>query len=246
MAAIGRNMQFFPLLINTIIQPYIYSCVFDWIYLTVQFKHTTGDGTPQNHNSTSSRQQKVKHGVPQVSVLGTLFFYINDLPKITTKNAKFTLYADDTSIRVTNSSCKDFKINTNKVFLDIREWFKASLLSLNFKKLITFSLGQKIVIKLISYTQFLGLINDETSWKNHIDQFMPNLSSACSSVGTVKAVMTQTTLRMLYLSYVQFVMTHGINICGNLPYNIHIFMLKKKNNQNYYEFKKQIILKGTV
>ena len=54
-----------------------------------------------------------------------------------------TLYADDTSIIVNNPSCKDFKMNTNKLFLDIHEWFKASLLSLNFKKLVTYNLGQK-------------------------------------------------------------------------------------------------------
>jgi hypothetical protein len=79
------------------------------------------------------------------------FFYINDVPKITTNNAKCTLYADDTSTIVTNPSCTDFKINT-KYFLYIHEWFKASLPSLNLKKLITCNLGQNIFIKLISST----------------------------------------------------------------------------------------------
>jgi hypothetical protein len=63
-----------------------------------------------------------------------------------------TLYADVTSTIVTDPSFKDFKINTNKVFLYIHEWFKASLLSLNLKKLITYNLGQNIVMKLISNT----------------------------------------------------------------------------------------------
>jgi hypothetical protein len=78
----------------------------------------------------------MKYGFPQGSILGTLFFlfYINDLPKITTKNAKLFPYADDTSIIVTNLSCKDFKINMSKVFVGINEWFKTNLLTLNFKK----------------------------------------------------------------------------------------------------------------
>jgi len=38
-------------------------------------------------------------------------------------------YADDTSIIVTNPSPKDFKINTNKVFVDINEWLKTNLLT---------------------------------------------------------------------------------------------------------------------
>jgi len=44
------------------------------------------------------------------------FFYKKDMPKMTTKNPKYTLYADDTSIIVTNPSCEYFKIKTNKYF----------------------------------------------------------------------------------------------------------------------------------
>ena len=61
-------------------------------------------------------------------------FCINDLPKITTKNVKYFPYADDTTIIVTNLSHKDFKINMSKVFVDVNEWFKTNLLTLNFKK----------------------------------------------------------------------------------------------------------------
>ena len=88
------------------------------------------------HNSTSSTWEKINHGVPQGSILGPLFFlfYINDLPKITTKNAKLSPYSDDTSVIVTNPSPRDFKISMNKVFVDINEWFRTNVLSLNFKK----------------------------------------------------------------------------------------------------------------
>jgi len=61
-------------------------------------------------------------------------FYINDLPKITNKNAKLFPYAYYTSIIVTNPSPKNFKINKNKVFVDINEWFETNLLTLNCKK----------------------------------------------------------------------------------------------------------------
>ena len=77
------------------------------------------------------------------------FFNIRDLPKITIKNTKCTQYADDASMITTNPSRKDFKINTNKAFLDIRVWFKADLLSLNFKKLITYMFIGPCIIAIV-------------------------------------------------------------------------------------------------
>jgi hypothetical protein len=53
------------------------------------------------------------------------------LPKIPTNKTKIILCADDTSVRASNPSSQDFKININKVFIDINEWFKTNLLPLN-------------------------------------------------------------------------------------------------------------------
>jgi hypothetical protein len=81
----------------------------------------------KTHNSTSSEWEIIKHGVPQGSILGPLFFlvYVNDLPKV------IILYADDTSVTISNPSLQDLEINMNKLFVDINEWFKTNLLSLN-------------------------------------------------------------------------------------------------------------------
>jgi hypothetical protein len=81
----------------------------------------------RTHNSTSSGWEIAKHEVPQGSILGPLFFllyYINDLPKTPTNKAQIILYAAD-------PSSHDLKININKVFVDINEWVKTNLLSLN-------------------------------------------------------------------------------------------------------------------
>ena len=50
-------------------------------------------------NGRHSSLQRIDTGVPQVSVLGPLFFllYINDIPKCIT-GADITLFADDTSV----------------------------------------------------------------------------------------------------------------------------------------------------
>jgi hypothetical protein len=70
-----------------------------------------------NTNTTSlSEWEVIKNGVPQGSVFGPPFFplYINDLPKIITKNNSMVLFADDTSLLITGFNKLDFNINFNQ------------------------------------------------------------------------------------------------------------------------------------
>ena len=72
-------------------------------------------------NGQSSKWSPIKAGVPQGSILGTLFFlvYINHLPKGLLCNAK--LFADDTSIF---SVVKDYLNSTNKLSEDLSKIFQ--------------------------------------------------------------------------------------------------------------------------
>jgi hypothetical protein len=45
----------------------------------------------------------------------SFIFYVNNLPKITTKNAKLILHAVDTGIIVTNPISKDLKLTQIKI-----------------------------------------------------------------------------------------------------------------------------------
>jgi len=53
---------------------------------------------------------------------------------VTSKNAKLVLYADSTGFIITNPSRTEFANNLNKVLVDVNEWFKNNLLSLNLNK----------------------------------------------------------------------------------------------------------------
>jgi len=89
----------------------------------------------ENSNKVSN-WAKVRHGVPQGSVLGPLLFllHINDLPKIINKTSAPIIFAGDTSILFTHSNLIDFNKNSHIVFTTLNKWLRANQLSLNFNK----------------------------------------------------------------------------------------------------------------
>jgi len=131
----------------------------------------------------------------QGSILGPLLFllYINDLPKAVKHKALPILFADDTSILITNPSSNQLHSNFNIVFAKLNKWFKSNLLFLNFDKtyfIQFYNASKRTSVTEIKYedeqisianeTKFLGLyINNNLSWKTHIENIKNKLSSAC-------------------------------------------------------------------
>jgi hypothetical protein len=80
-------------------------------------------GGKSSYHSNYLEWGKIIHGVPQGFILGPLLFLfnINDLLNIVHYNSKPTLYADDTSLIVSNPSYLDFKSTINNVFSQLND-----------------------------------------------------------------------------------------------------------------------------
>ena len=68
--------------------------------------------------------------------MGPLLFliYINDFPLTWKKIASSILFADDTSIIISNANPEEFKTSINTVITEITNWLQSNLLTLNFNK----------------------------------------------------------------------------------------------------------------
>ena len=77
-------------------------------------------------------------------------------------------------------------------------------------------------------TKFLGIIVDSTlQWKAHIDSLLIKLNAACYALRTLKPVVSQQVLVMVYFVYFHSIMSYGIIFWGSSPHCINIFRLQK-------------------
>jgi len=60
--------------------------------------------------------------------------YINDLPITLSKIATSVIFADDTSIIITNNNKIDFENALQQTMIELSSWFRSNLLTLNCDK----------------------------------------------------------------------------------------------------------------
>jgi len=164
------------------------------------------------------------------------------LPQITNDSSKTVLFADDTSIFITNPNTLSFEKSVNELIQDINEWFNTNLLSLKLDKThfihfvtrnsssIYFNIthGNKKIANVYN-TKFLGLTLDNTlSWRTHIDTIIPTLGSASFALRVVKPFLSPDSPKMVYYSYFHSIMTYGLIFWRNSHHSKIIFRLQKR------------------
>jgi hypothetical protein len=110
------------------------------------------------------------------------------------------LFADDTSIIISNIKPEEFKNNIDLVMKQTINWFQSNLLSLNsnkthFLQFLTKKhnemkiqiMASNSIITNINSTKFLGLTIDCTlSWGEHILGLSSKLNKACYAIRAIK------------------------------------------------------------
>jgi hypothetical protein len=124
--------------------------------------------------------------------LGPLFFllYINDLPYAISDLSTPILFADDTSLIISNTDNLKFGNEVNEIIHKLKTWFHSNLLVLNLDKTHFLQFQTKhsndtqlqkiydnIQVSKIEETKFLGLIIDnKLTWKSHINMISSKLN----------------------------------------------------------------------
>ena len=199
-----------------------------------------------HYQNSNSGQQNMSCGVPQGSVLGPLLFiiYTNDLPACL-DNTKSILFADDTTIYMSNKNIDHLYQLVNADLNRLNDWFKANKLSLNVGK-TNFMLISNLrnvknnkhvlkigdsVIERKQCVKFLGVYIDEhLAWHEHIQACKSKLISALYAICRVKYIVPTESLDALYYSLAYPHLSYGIALWG-ATYATHmnkLVVLQKK------------------
>lgn len=192
----------------------------------------------------------VKKGVPQGSILGPLLYiiYTNEVPSLTTH--KTILFADDTSIIITEPN---FPALENEVFHTLNtlnEWFEANNLRLNIDKTQVMKFSYRNVSEDLIFTNgnqeihevkkltFLGVnIDSRLDWKHHIDVLAKSMAKYCYALKVISQHINIETAIMTYHAYVHSRMRYGIIFWGNSTHANRVFILQKRCLRNILNLK---------
>ena len=128
------------------------------------------------------------------------------------------------------------------MFQDINTWFKVNLLTLNLNQTQYLEFRTKnyyYVNTQVKYDQecltstseikFLGLTTVDTlSWKQHTEQVLKKMCTACYALRNIKHIVPIDTLTVINFAHIHYIINYGIIFWGSSSYAISVFILLKK------------------
>ena len=172
----------------------------------------------------------IKHGVPQGSILGPLFFllYINDIASCSSI-LTFYLFADDTTIFLSHKDINTLERTLNEELVHVSNWLIANKLSLNVGKsnLLIFrhknnnsipALNIKInglAVDEKDHAKYLGiLIDNKLTFIHHIQHVNSKLTKGNAILSMVRHYLPKQILISTYNAYIQPHIDYGLNVWG--------------------------------
>ena len=187
--------------------------------------------------------QNINVGVPQGSIVGPILFvlYVNDLDSIAGEGS-FTIYADDTSIVISDKQNVKIEEKSQRVLNEVSNWFCDNSLFLNTDKTqcVRFHVRQKrcenISLKVngtginnVDEVKFLGVIFDHCfTWNSHCESLISKLSKCVYMFRTLRSYLSKPQLLCLYYAQVDSRMRYGICLWGCSTMASDVFVTQKK------------------
>ena len=157
--------------------------------------------------------EHIQCGVPQGSILGTLFLiYINDL-NYAIRYCSVHHFADDTNLLDYKNLVKRMNKQVNQDLKNVTNWLQANKICLNVSKIevVLFKSSRKLTdvpLKLelngkrlypTNSVKYLGInINENLTWKQHISDIAIKLNKANGILSKLRHFIDRKTLKSMY------------------------------------------------
>ena len=182
------------------------------------------------YNDSISGNVAITCGVPQGSILGPILFllYINDLPSVCNE-AKFLLFADDTTVLYSAPTFNELQLQICHSFTKITLWLHANRLSLSIPKTFyqLYAPGNAEIaglsipvggvnLKRASTVRYLGvLVDEDLKFKSHIAKVSSLTSRNLGIISRAKYLLNKKMMILLYNALILPYLSYCLVVWGS-------------------------------
>ena len=175
-----------------------------------------------------SNEEPVNIGTPQGSCLGPLIFLVfnNDLHKVV-ENCSTILFADDTTLYVSNKNTTYLKWCIEHDISLLLDWFRANKLTLNLSKtqFLLFKPHMKVnsfnieiqdtIIQPSNNCKFLGMkLDEKLDWTPHVNDIILKIKRNKNMLQTSVNLLTPASKKLIYYGHIHSHLTYCLLVWG--------------------------------